>query len=279
MAKQVGFLSAAAVLLFGLTVNAGFLAFDAWNYYPLERAAGSSSADASLARWLQAESYLASYVQSNWYRATSLVLIRPPSIARQILQSVREKIAVAAPIDAELTTLEDLVNSTSATAESALNNIARRRDEIKVPPGYDFLNTRIKLLGGLILKKKNEFITNKEERARRDKFETYLENAELSQAANYVLSEEVAQIPGLQEKLADEFRSRAASKLKAKVAELCQSQRPNWALPRPRLPRSRPVRLSGTSCTIRRSSASWMVCCNGCATIGVFFFTASGART
>jgi hypothetical protein len=229
LAKQVGFFAAVAVVLFGLTVNGGFLLYDSLTYYPLERAAESATKDDSLKRWREAESYLSSYVQSNWYRATSLVLIRPPWVAHRSLQSIKQKVAVASEIDTKISALTELMNGNTDIADSALNDISNKLDAIKIPTDYNFLVQRAGSLRTVILKKKIERDANNDAAERRKKFDMYVENAELAQAANYVLSRDVAQIQGFQEKLTLEFRTRAAPKLKHRVGELCQSQRPNWS--------------------------------------------------
>ena len=233
--QQIGFAVSVGVLLFGMSVNAGYLAYDSMTYLPHERDAGQSIKVDSLSRWIEAESYFASYVQSNWYRTMSLVILRPPSLTRETLKALRERISTASKIEERLAPIEKPFQGDSAEGKPKspltlpeINELEKNLSGVTPPPGFDFLVKRIEQVQGLIQREKRAVLKDQVAQKLFDTFQKHLKDAEFSAAARLVHSQETAGFPNLKRQLTDDFRANAPRRLKERVRELVEATMPNW---------------------------------------------------
>jgi hypothetical protein len=222
--QQLGFAAGLAAVLFFLTVNGGFYGYDQVKYHGVERTVEKADDDKPLANWRAAEAYLASYVQSNWYRVMSHLAFKTPAVARGLLDSVRQHVSVASDIEAKLEGLEQ--RRDAATAETALNGIQADAQRLEVPGDLLFLANRKTNLMTSLAKKIDDLGARTEEGKKRNAFRKLLDGFEFAKAANYVGGGEVAAMSGLREKLTEEFKTQAPLLLKNRVGYL--AARDGW---------------------------------------------------
>ena len=196
-------------MLFALTINLGFLAYDAWAYFSYERAAESSSAADSLEQWKASETYFASYAQANWSRIASLLFVRSPGRARRTLDVLRPRLSAATGVAAALEAIETPLLSDQEIPESTLGDLQKKLDDIRMPDGYNFLKVRFKKISGLLGNKKRDRDKDQETRKLYDTFVKYMNNNELVEAATHLSGDKLAANPQLKQELTNEFREQA----------------------------------------------------------------------